>query len=343
MVQILPPPPGPAGTQWMRMDPPGTPIWQHEHHADADDAPILSVFAAGGVVFSAGRDRKVIAADARSGEKIWEHQRHTGRVNAVFARQGQIYSGADDRHVIAADIADGSQIWRHSHHADPIGAVTASDSGVYSGAQDGVIAASGLDGAKLWEHTHHDEAFNEIEAIIEAQGVVFSASDAGQVVAADAEDGRLLWRHEHHAGDWIQDLSVDRGVLYSVSLDGLIVAADAGSGALIWARKANPEDARVTSVFARNGLVMWNTFRPVESRDPRLFIADGTTGSILWDEPMDQFSLSIHESLGVVYVAAAETNVVQAISAAPALHVSDGNQWWLLNWLAPAGGAAGAN
>ena len=36
-------------------------------------------------------------------------------------------------------------------------------------------------------------------------------------------------------------------------------------------------------------------------------------------------------------------SVVQAISAAPALHVSDGSQWWLMNWLAPAGEVDHAN
>ena len=184
---------------------------------------------------------------------------------------------------------------------------------------------------------------SKVEAISEYRGIVVSVADGGEVVAADAEDGQMLWQHDHHDPDVIQDVSVDRGVVYSVALSGRIIAADLESGDLIWARDASPNDARVTSVFARNGVVMWTTVRPVSSRDPRLFMADGTTGRILWDGPMDQFPWSIHESLGIVYVAAAETNVVQAISAAPALHVSDGSQWWLLNWLAPASEVDHAN
>ena len=138
IVQTLAPEPGEPGTVWMRLDEPGSQIWQHSLHSST----VLSVFERNGVVYSGSTDDTVIAADASDGSEIWQHSLHSSTVLRLFERNGVVYSGSNDNTVIAADASDGSLLWQHTLHTNNVWSVIERNGVVYSGSSDNTVIAA---------------------------------------------------------------------------------------------------------------------------------------------------------------------------------------------------------
>jgi outer membrane protein assembly factor BamB len=111
IIQSQMPAPADLGTVWMRLDEPGTVIWQHSLHS----LLVWSVFERNGVVYSGSNDGTVIAADTSDGSLLWQHNLHihTDRVLSVFERNGVVYSGGNTVVAVTAapatHVSDGNQ------------------------------------------------------------------------------------------------------------------------------------------------------------------------------------------------------------------------------------------
>ena len=148
----------------------------------------------------------------------------------------------------------------------------------------------------------------------------------GTVWMRVGEAGDKIWQHGLHS-DQVRSVFERNGVVYSGSDDNTVRAADASDGDQIWQHTLHL--GPVQSVFERNGVVYSG------SNDNTLIAADARNGSLLWRLSLHSGAVySVFKRNGVVY-SGSWVGTVIAANDAPAIHVSDGNQWWRQGWLQP--------
>ena len=158
-----------------------SPKFEHNHHSDS----IFEVTAYEGVVYTASSDGTAVAADAETGDLIWQVDNHLGReLRSIDATDNLVVSGGFDNSVVAMNPSDGSIIWRHNHHYRNVyGVQIGNDGVVYSGAYDNhVRAASRESGKLLWSHAIQDSSVRDIKFTNQQ---VLSASWDGTVISVD--------------------------------------------------------------------------------------------------------------------------------------------------------------
>ena len=268
-----------------------------------------------------------------AGTKIWQHNPHGGTIRSVFGGNDVVYAGGWNNVIAASATDEGAFLWEHDHHSGWVDSVFERNGVVYSGSltsdfRGSVVAADANDeGAFLWEHSHHSDNVN---SVFERNDVVYSGSDDHKVIAADANDeGAFLWEHDHHESR-VNSVFERNGVVYSGSDDNTVIAADASDGTKLWEHEHHSD--RVRSVLKHNGVVYSG------SNDNTVIAADALTGAKLWEHDHHSASVrSISERNGVVYSGSNDETIV-AVTIASAMHVSDGNEWWHVDWISRAGG-----
>jgi len=148
-----------------------------------------------------GRDVRVL--DIEEGEEIMNHT-HGFNAFSVHYEDGIIYSTHRDGDVIAADAETGEKIWEHSYHDEhEVGSLYVEDDVVYSGGAYEVIAFDAEKEEKIWEHTLHSERESSrdhhgINTILVEDDTVYSGCGNREIVAAEKEDGEEIWTYDHH-------------------------------------------------------------------------------------------------------------------------------------------------
>lgn len=194
-----------------------SPKFEHNHHSDS----IFEVTAYEGVVYTASSDGTAVAADAETGDLIWQVENHNGReLRSIDADDSIVVSGGFDNSVVAMNPSDGSVIWRHNHHYRNVyGVQIGNDGVVYSGAYDNhVRAASRNSGKLLWSHAIQDSSVRDIKFIDQQ---VLSASWDGTVISVDnaiffpfrETDESITFIDRHAPTDFSQNIT------YGVAVD----------------------------------------------------------------------------------------------------------------------------
>ena len=318
IVQTETPTVGPAGTDWKRVDDPGTKIWEHDHHGTSS-ARVMVVTERDGVVYSGSADETVAAADATDGTLLWQENHHTDRVRTITERNGVVYSAGNDRSVVAMDAEDGSFLWDHDEHEDFPRGIAARDDVVLSAGWDNtVIAVDADDGSFLWDA---QPVGRSIYSLHEWRGRVFTGHSHGPIYVTDAVDGgATLWDYEPHTGH-VESIFVRNGVAYSGSRDETVHAADATrEGSPLWTHDYH--NNTVNSVMERDGVVYSG------SNDGTVVAADAADGRLLWSHDVHDGDTvySVFERDGVIYSGSVDGMVVASVSD-PATYVSNGTEW----------------
>jgi len=172
----------------------GSEIWNHSAHRDYDGTPV-GIEENNDVVYSIDDEGFVIATDASRGNVLWERSLDTGESRDLYVADGVVYTGyealdASDGSTIWRQGSKYSLI-RDIDGSDGVLYVGTIDDGT-------VAALDTDDGSTIWERRIDDSPGEIVPAVFENRGVLYAGLQNNSVVAMDADDGSTLWRHEIH-------------------------------------------------------------------------------------------------------------------------------------------------
>ncbi|MBI4199315.1 MAG: PQQ-binding-like beta-propeller repeat protein [Chloroflexi bacterium] len=168
--------------------PKGTTRWQFP----SDDPLLASPAVAGGRVFLATSDRRVVALDQRTGELLWTHPVN-GPVNSSPAVAGdRVFLGLRDGSVLALRAATGELDWRFDAGSGVISSPVVVDGALYVGSGDhNVYALDAATGERRW--SIGTEGWVVSSPAI-SQGVLVAASQTGVVYLINPSKGAVRFR-----------------------------------------------------------------------------------------------------------------------------------------------------
>jgi outer membrane protein assembly factor BamB len=276
-------------------DPGAAPVWRVA--GSARGTPAYD----GETAYFLGRDREVVAIDARSGAVRWRTGTGVTSVDAIFgsttagtalAIAGPNVIGAD-WDVVAFDRRTGERQWTYTAPGgDGPGLFLGQGAGdtLYTGSPGGkVYALDTRTGVPRWITAVEDREWTSVfPPVVHGGRVVagyttFRGPDVGGLAALDAGSGRLLWRTEFPTARqrW-QHTNLAGGpaivddLVFGSAGDGNIYAFDLASGAVRWAlpRLANLADDH-------RPVVDTDTDHRALVRAGRLIIAGSATGYVV--------------------------------------------------------------
>jgi outer membrane protein assembly factor BamB len=247
------------------------------------DAPITTSPAySNGTVFIGGSDNKLYALNATTGELRWKIDTKA-RVATPFATPNTVFFGTDA--LYAADANTGKLIWvfRGSDLAyDPL----FDNNTIYFVDNQRVLHAVDSGGKReLWEFQLKKIMIGRPTI---SKGVLYAASDDGQVYALSAKTGALLWSYD--VGTIVRSpIAVTDTQVFLTSLNANVYAFDicpytknseklSGACTLKWKSSADSDTSEplYAPPVAANGVVY------VSSYDSFLYAIDAATGKKNW-------------------------------------------------------------
>jgi outer membrane protein assembly factor BamB len=216
-----------------------------------------------GMAFVVNESNRLIALDARTGNKLWETDLNllNSRQNAVGVDGGRVFAltGRDDVSVVAFDAKSGRQLWtastgKYKGTRYPV----ASAGRVYfdAPAADGAMEVRALDAAignEAWSY-RLDGAL--ATGIVAESGALYLGVNqwdganvkARRVIALDAATGMLQWEAPLDL-DFNGGLSADRDRIYIGMNGGVVQARNAATGEPAWTARAGGRLSTAPSVI----------------------------------------------------------------------------------------------
>jgi outer membrane protein assembly factor BamB len=167
----------------------GATVWSYLTADQVFAAPAV----AGGVAYVATLGGTVYALDAATGAYLWSYATGAYLESTPAVLNGRLFFGTGDNHVYALSASNGSLLWRADLPASVLSSPAASDNTVYVGVYDGSVRAlDARTGAEKW--TTITTAATGIEgAPTVANGVVWIASNDGNLYALEKWGGSIVW------------------------------------------------------------------------------------------------------------------------------------------------------
>ena len=211
----------------------------------------------GGVVYCGinGCDGGGVSAfDAKTGNTLWASNFSLGVVySSPTVANGVVYVSAEGAYpfdfgptygVLALDAKTGAQLWNYSTGYAAESSPAVAGGVVYAIFYDGsMYALNATNGQKLWNYTvgspkvlapfPNISSGNLDASPTVVDGVVYAASDNGNVYALNSKSGAKLWSCTTDNGT-LSTPAVDDGILYVGSSDDNIYALNATTGAKLW-------------------------------------------------------------------------------------------------------------
>ena len=214
---------------------------------------LASPIVARGRIFAMDTDNRVVAFDARSGDRLWRvavvprEAEDDAFGGGVAFDDGRILVTTGAAEVLALAFEDGKILWRQSVSAPIRSAPTVANGRVFTVSVDNQLHALDVrDGNKLWSHTGITEVASLLGGSSPAvdQGVVVAPFSSGELIALRVESGRQVWSDtltSVRRADAVSQLAdiralpvVDRGRVFAISNSGRMASIDLRSGARVW-------------------------------------------------------------------------------------------------------------
>lgn len=206
-------------------------------------------------VYFGSNDGKFYAADAQSGEQLWEWPADgTGETfrRAPAVADGTVY--VDNRPLRALDAETGELQWEASVGGGR--SPTVADGFVFVANEGGVAAVDASNGESLW--SFETEVFTSSSPTL-VDGTVYFGNWENRAYALDAVTGEERWRFEAN-DDMLTAATVVDGTVYMGSRDTHLYALDAATGEKQWdfmtqgpVTESTPTVAHGNVYFASNG------------------------------------------------------------------------------------------
>lgn len=186
-----------------------------------------------------------------------------------------------------------------------------------------LFCVNGADGSVLWSNF----GFSDTYAPVVEDGVLYIASNYGNVKAIDANTGSQLWQYNTGGSGLYSAPTIVDNTLYCGGNDASpgVFALDKTSGAVVWTWQA-PDQVN-TSPCVADGKVFFGC------SDQRYYALDAATGSLLWSQLVDD-----GENMLGAPTAGAGVIYGQSISRLFALNTNTGAVIWEQDRLAHASG-----
>ncbi|MBT8470871.1 MAG: PQQ-like beta-propeller repeat protein [Deltaproteobacteria bacterium] len=251
----------------------------------------------------------VVAFDARSGKRLWQHESE-GTVFGILASRKVVIPASFGENLRALSPADGSVVWEKNFKGVPL----AHEDTIFAGASDDRIYALDRDtGKQRWVFA--GDKYPGTRDIVRGMLLV---SDKKSVTAVDINTGKMRWRYE---GRISSGPTIDLGetiVMTRMNRNKSktqLFAVDAKTGDVRWSGDAErPSIAKHRKVYLPEDLIVLKTtigvFRNETGRAEALYVADKRSfkalrpsdGVAMWSVKVPATQL-IHVSGGRVLVA----------------------------------------
>lgn len=275
--------------------------WRASLGAGSDDRVQIAAppVIADGRLFFIDSDQRVIAVDARNGDRIWTEQLRpedgrdrVARGGGVAVAGGRVFVTTGFGFIAALDASNGNEVWRTQAGAPFHSAPTVVGGRVFAITNDSeLVAFDAGTGAVAWNY----QAIAEPARILSAPSVavdndtVVAPFASGEVVALLSANGRRLWSDSLSRSGRLTSLSaindiagrpvIDNGVVYAASHSGVLAAIDLRSGQRVWARAfASTQTPWIA------GDVLYAV-----SVDGELAAFDRATGNIYWVQQLRRY------------------------------------------------------
>lgn len=251
---------------------------------------------ADGRVYFGNWNGSVFAADAQSGDVLWQYQTD-GRVRSSPAvTNGTVYIGSGDGNIYALDAATGELQWEFSTQADiSYASPTVDGDTVYIGSMDNHLYALNIStGEERWNFD--TGAIANMAPAAHNNTVYMGGED---LHALDAATGTVKWTYETPSWVTASPTIVD-GTVYAaggahVDEEGYIYAVDASTGDLQWSTTVAEPVTESSPSVSEGVLVVGNKHQST------IFGVDATTGDILWQhqtwEDVDSSPAIVNETV----------------------------------------------
>lgn len=270
---------------------------------------------AGGRIFVADSEARVVALDLATGSRAWRSD--TRPEDDGYAYQGAGVAVAEDRvlvgnglgQAVALNAATGEEIWRKDLPGPARGAPAVDQGRMFIPLLDNqLVALSVADGNTLWTYRGISGGTGVLGAAAPAvdSGIVVAGFPSGELVGIRAESGRVIWTDAlggARGRESLSDLTAIRGApaiaggrIFAAGLGGLVAALELRGGRRIWEREVGgaempwpagdwvflvSTDQVVAAVSRENGAVRWTRELPAFGNPERRRDPIGWTGPVL--------------------------------------------------------------
>ncbi|MFO0825771.1 MAG: PQQ-binding-like beta-propeller repeat protein [Gemmataceae bacterium] len=237
---------------------------------------------AGGKLFFPAGDDGLIAADTKTGSRLWQFKGgkeagiHVDAAPAVSGNRVFVGSGLYSFVAVALDMESGKELWR-------------SDLKLRSFAAPIVLGKAVVYAVGTGNMVHDTEDYPE-------EGEKKDKDPAGAVVALETETGKELWRYDLPRAVHVA-LAGDAFSVYAASRDGNVYAIDRKTGKLRWKTSIGNAIMAPPAVATSGGM-------PVAvyavSREGSVVCLNPHTGKAVWQQPLPGYIWDGKDDSGVL-------------------------------------------
>lgn len=211
---------------------------------------------AGGSVYTADRNGRVIALDVTNGSERWSVRDKDRLISGgPGVGSGKVFVGTSEAEVVARDAESGKKLWVAKVSSEVLAAPRAADGVVIVRTGDGNIYA--LDAETGFEKWVYDRTIPTLTLRGTAaptlhEGVVYAGFDNGRMVALDLATGEQLWETQLAQPTGRSDLKrlvdldgepmIRDGYAYIGSFQGRVAAISLEDGSIEWTRDMSTYD-----------------------------------------------------------------------------------------------------
>jgi alcohol dehydrogenase (cytochrome c) len=307
----------------------GTELWRFSHKPieGVSSTMKMGLGLSGEHVFVPTSDLHVVALDARTGAKVWDHTieisppatRSTtlGLRSAPFVVGDKVIQGVTTSFVpgggfiVALDIATGREVWRFHTIARP---------GEPGGETWNGLPLDKRSGGSVWHQGTYDKELNLIYYGVaptydtgpmrNPSGMPGTTQDAlytNSTIALDADTGKLKWHYQHFRNDqwdldWVFERQIatmrvggrNQKVVMNIGKMGILDVLDAATGKFLFSIDAGTQNV-ITAIDPVTGEKTINPDRLPDPTRPTMF-CPGPSGARSW--PPTSYS----RNTGLLYV-----------------------------------------
>lgn len=200
-------------------------------------------------IFVTDIENGLLAFDANSGKRLWQHESAERLVSGADARDGLVVAGSIDGLVIALDADSGTERWTSRVSSELLVAPMIAGDVIVVRSNDGRVHGLKVsDGSLLWQFDRGSPliSLRGNGPPLIANGKAYIGYDNARIVALNIADGNLLWEQTitrpdgrtelERMNDVDGEMQLIDDALFAVTYRGQVTALSIDDGRPLWGR-----------------------------------------------------------------------------------------------------------
>jgi outer membrane protein assembly factor BamB len=238
-----------------------------------------------GIIYAADPSGTLIALNAQSGRKVWQHRVRGGLSTGPAVADGMVLVGSTKGHLLAFNASNGNRIWEAGLSNEILSAPAAASDIVVAKSIDGKVEAYRLtDGKRLWsyDHTPPNLILRASSSPVIKDGLVVLGFADAKLAVLGLKTGSVHWLRPvafakgSSAVDRMVDIDanpiVKDGEIYVVTYQGKLAALSLYNGQRLWSKDFS----------AYTGMALSNKKVFVSAASGRVYAFNQSDGEALW-------------------------------------------------------------